>query len=152
MVLLGAGTATTARTLGFISYYILAYPHIKERLQKELESVTAGFPEKPPKWVDLEKVVYLQAVIKEGLRLVLPSYPSIRIPGASSQLNRLLARERLSFGVMRRLPRCSPDVALQYKQWTIPKNVRLQHPNKFAEILTQKSLDTCWNGCIHDAY
>lgn len=22
---------------------------------------------------------------------------------------------------MRRLPRCSPDVALQYKQWTIPK-------------------------------
>lgn len=28
----------------------------------------------------------------------------------------------LSFGVMRRLPRCSPDVALKYKQWTIPKN------------------------------
>ena len=24
---------------------------------------------------------------------------------------------------MKRLPRCSPDVALQYKQWTIPKNV-----------------------------
>lgn len=24
---------------------------------------------------------------------------------------------------MRRLPRCSPDVALQYRQWTIPKGV-----------------------------
>ena len=68
MVLLGAGSATTARTLGLISYYTIANPHIKERLQKELESVTAGFPENPPKWADLEKVVYLQAVIKEGLR------------------------------------------------------------------------------------
>ena len=64
MVLLGAGTATTARTLGFISYYVLANPHIKQRLQKELGSVTAN----PPKWADLEKVVYLQAIIREGLR------------------------------------------------------------------------------------
>lgn len=68
MVLLGAGTATTARTLSFISYYTLANPHIMERLQKELQSVTAGYPEKSPRWADLEKVVYLQAVIKEGLR------------------------------------------------------------------------------------
>ncbi|KAJ2984657.1 hypothetical protein NUW58_g5944 [Xylaria curta] len=28
---------------------------------------------------------------------------------------------RLSYGVMRRLPRCSPDIALQYNQWSIPK-------------------------------
>lgn len=68
MVLLGAGTATIARTLGFISYYILANPRIKETLQKELKGVIAGYPENPPKWADLEKVVYLQAVIKEGLR------------------------------------------------------------------------------------
>ena len=68
MVLLGAGTATTARALDFISYYIIANLHIKERLQKELESVTAGFTLNPPKWADLEKVVYLQAVIREGLR------------------------------------------------------------------------------------
>ena len=68
MLLLSAGTATTARTLGLISYYTLANPHIMERLQKELQSVTAGYPENYPRWADLEKVVYLQAVIKEGLR------------------------------------------------------------------------------------
>ena len=68
MVLLGAGTATTARTLGFISYYTLANPHIRKKLQKELKDVTAAYPEKIPKWADLEKLPYLQAVIKEGLR------------------------------------------------------------------------------------
>ena len=68
MFLLAAGTAPTARALGIISYYALANPHIMERLQQALQSVTAGYPEKFPRWADLEKVVYLQAVIKEGLR------------------------------------------------------------------------------------
>ena len=30
----------------------------------------------------------------------------------------------LSYGFMRRLPRCSPDVPIQHKQWTIPVGVR----------------------------
>ena len=67
-MLLGAGTASAARALSTISYYTLANSHIKERLQRELKSVTAGYSEKSPRWADLEKVVYLQAVIKEGLR------------------------------------------------------------------------------------
>ncbi|KAL8745625.1 MAG: hypothetical protein Q9190_002256 [Brigantiaea leucoxantha] len=94
MVLFGAGTATTARTMGFMSYYILRNPHMRKRLGNELKDIMSGYPENPPKWSDLEKLPYLQAIIKEGLR----------------------------YGVMRRLPRCSPDVALQYKQWTIPRN------------------------------
>jgi cytochrome P450 len=65
MVLLGAGTATTARTIGIISYYILSNPH---RLANELKDVMASYPAKPPRWADLEKLPYLQAVIKEGLR------------------------------------------------------------------------------------
>lgn len=31
---------------------------------------------------------------------------------------------RHSYGVMHRLPRCSPDVPIQYKQWKIPTGVR----------------------------
>ncbi|KAK7911046.1 cytochrome P450 [Apiospora marii] len=95
MVLFGAGTATTARTLGFMCYYLLRDPAMKKRLTEELAPVMANYPAASPRWAELEKLVYLQAVIKEGLRL--------------------------SFGVMRRLPRTAPDVALQYKQWTIPK-------------------------------
>ena len=68
MVLFGAGTATTARTMGFMSYYILRNPHIKERLGDELKDIMADYPENLPRWSDLEKLPYLQAIIKEGLR------------------------------------------------------------------------------------
>jgi len=67
-VLLGAGTASTARTLGFVSYYILANPHIRSRLKEELRDIMSGWPERVPSWADLEKLPYLQSLIKEALR------------------------------------------------------------------------------------
>ncbi|KAI4273156.1 MAG: hypothetical protein LQ337_004828 [Flavoplaca oasis] len=94
-VLLGAGTVSTGRTLDFISYYVLADRNIRKRLEEELDEVMADYPRVTPKLVELEKLDYLKALIKEGLR----------------------------YGVMHRLPRCSPDHAIQYKTWTIPKGV-----------------------------
>ena len=67
-VLLGGGTASTARTIGFASYYILANPGVAARLRTELKDVMAGWPDKIPTWAELEKVEYLQAIIKESLR------------------------------------------------------------------------------------
>lgn len=67
-VLLGAGTASTARTLDFISYYILADKNVRATLQNELKDVMATYPVKIPSWAELEKLPYLQALIKEGLR------------------------------------------------------------------------------------
>ena len=67
-VLLGAGTVSTARTLDFICYYILARTEIRTRLQEELKEVMAEYPTKSPTWSQLEKLPYLQALIKEGLR------------------------------------------------------------------------------------
>jgi hypothetical protein len=102
-LLLGAGTASMARTLDFIIFYILAKPDIHARLQDELRDTMAEYPQRKPSWAELERLPYLQAIIKEGLRL--------------------------SYGIMRRLPRCSPDVAIQYKQWTIPRNVSPRLPD-----------------------
>ena len=96
-VLMGGGTASTARTLSFISYYLLARPNIRSKLEQELKEPMAKYPEKVPTWAELERLPYLQAIIKEALRL--------------------------SYGVMHRLPRCSPDVPIRYKQWTIPIGV-----------------------------
>lgn len=67
-VLLGGGTASTARTLGFISYYVLANPHIRGRLNEELRDIMAAYPEHVPLWAELERLPYLQALIKEALR------------------------------------------------------------------------------------
>ncbi|KAL3434209.1 cytochrome P450 [Aspergillus tetrazonus] len=68
--------------------------HMRDRLAGELEGVMAQYPTSMPTWQQLERLPYLHALVKEGLRL--------------------------SYGAMRRLPRVFPDAALHYKQWTIP--------------------------------
>jgi cytochrome P450 len=67
-ILLGAGSVSTARTLHFIIFYLLTNKHMRERLEDELDGVMNDWPEKPPAWIQLEKLPYLQAVVKEGLR------------------------------------------------------------------------------------
>ncbi|KAL3478677.1 cytochrome P450 [Aspergillus californicus] len=96
-ILLGAGSTTTARTIGFASFYILSCPEIRARLQAELKDIMAHWPQHVPTWADLEQLPYLQAVIKESLRL--------------------------TYGIMHRLPRISPDVPIQYKNYSIPAGV-----------------------------
>ncbi|PQE06966.1 cytochrome P450 protein [Rutstroemia sp. NJR-2017a WRK4] len=68
-IILAAGSATTARVLDIITYYILANDDIHARLEGELKDVMTLWPDRVPSWTELEKVEYLQAVIKEGLRL-----------------------------------------------------------------------------------
>lgn len=115
-VLLGAGTVSTARTLDFICYYVLANPEIKTKLQNELREIMANYPSQKPSYVQLEKLPFLTALIKEGLRYV--AVLKIFFHSANT-----CNRTRLSFGNMHRLPRVSPDVAIQYKQWTIQPGV-----------------------------
>lgn len=71
-VLLGGGTASTARTIAFASFYIVDRPDIRSRLRDELRETMAGWPERVPSWAELERVTYLQAIIKESLRYLLP--------------------------------------------------------------------------------
>ena len=67
-VLIGSGTLTTAGTMCFLIYHIMANPAVKKRLEEELGPVMEGYPAKKPTWAEIEKVEYLQAVLKEGLR------------------------------------------------------------------------------------
>lgn len=67
-VVMGAGTVTTARSMDHLAVHILLNERVHQRLRKELEEPMAEFPEKLPDWTVLEKLPYLQACIKEGLR------------------------------------------------------------------------------------
>lgn len=93
---LSAGTFTTARTLVTLIYYILADPEVEARLREAVREPMRGYPEQVPRWLDLEKIPFLAAVIKEGLRI--------------------------SPGTLRRVVRCAPDVELVYGKYKIPKN------------------------------
>jgi cytochrome P450 len=92
LTLLGAGTVTSAQTLSTTVFYILSKPTILSKLRAEL---TMAFWESTnPTWSSLSQLPYLTAIITEGLRL--------------------------SYGVSSRLPRISPDDALNVGPYVIP--------------------------------
>lgn len=127
MALLAAGTATTSSVLTLISFYIISEPRIRNRLRDELGVAMAGVPlGKLLQWTQLEKIPYLNACIKEGVRWV-PLFPTdIQRRGkmcTDPQANRIGR-------TFRRNGRISPDQELQYKGYTIPKNVRPIKPYK----------------------
>ena len=97
---MGAATATTSRALELTVYYILADPKIEAELRRALAPVMAARrpgTQDMPRWAELEKVPFLQACVKEGLRLT--SLP-------------------------RTTPRIHPDRELRYSGWVIPRKVR----------------------------
>ncbi|KAI0187257.1 putative cytochrome P450 [Astrocystis sublimbata] len=69
MILFGAATNTTSATLILIAYYILSNPQMEERLRNDLAPLMLDYPNNLARLADLERHLYLQAVIKEGLRL-----------------------------------------------------------------------------------
>jgi cytochrome P450 len=68
IAILAGGTMTTARALSTITYFTLADPKIEARLRESLAEAMAGYPDKIPRWAELEKIPYLMACVKEGLR------------------------------------------------------------------------------------
>lgn len=80
-VLLAAGALTTGAALTFICFHVQTNPAIRTRLMHELEETMAGYPRVKPTWAQLERVTYLQAVIKEALRYAACPVFLLPLPG-----------------------------------------------------------------------
>ncbi|KAL4799004.1 cytochrome P450 [Aspergillus venezuelensis] len=93
LIVLGAGTETTARTLTIAAFYLAHDQRLLRKLRDELRTVLPTVTS-TCSWLELEKLPYLSAVISEALRVATP--------------------------VVGRLPRIAPDEALTYKEYTIP--------------------------------
>lgn len=76
-----------------ISYFVAANPNVQQKLLLELKKIMPK-PTDHAKLQDLETLPYLNAVIREGLRVGHP--------------------------VTHRLSRIFPDKALQYNDWVVP--------------------------------
>jgi cytochrome P450 len=68
IAILSGGTMTTARALSTITYFVIADPKVEAQLRECLAELMNGYPEKVPKWAELEKIPYLHACVREGLR------------------------------------------------------------------------------------
>ena len=92
VIVIGAGSDTTGVALTVTTFHILSNPNVLSKLQEELTTAIPD-PKTQPIWAELEKLPYLSAVIKEGLRL--------------------------AHGTSNRLPRISKG-SMTYGDWTIP--------------------------------
>ncbi|KAF4997961.1 hypothetical protein FGRMN_3481 [Fusarium graminum] len=72
-----AGSDTTAINLSAVLYYLLKNPPCMRRLREEIDALTTeGELSKSPTFKESQKMVYLQAVIKEALRM----HPATGLP------------------------------------------------------------------------
>lgn len=67
---IGAGSDTTSITLNAALFNVLKHPHVHQRLQAELDEAHAeGRLSDPPVFKETQELPYLEAIIKESLRI-----------------------------------------------------------------------------------
>ncbi|KAK3704440.1 hypothetical protein LTR37_013863 [Vermiconidia calcicola] len=67
---IGAGADTTAATLAILFCFLDRHPDVVANMRKELEDASIpGDTPSPPTWEDVRKLPYMDAVIKEALRI-----------------------------------------------------------------------------------
>ena len=71
MTILLAGHETTANTLAWSFYLLGRHPEVREKLEREVDTVLAG---RPATVADLPSLPYALSVIKEAMRLYPPAY------------------------------------------------------------------------------
>ncbi|RIB03872.1 cytochrome P450 [Gigaspora rosea] len=65
-----AGVDTMANTFSFLTYYVCHYPHIKQKMIDEIDSIFPPNTHYDLKYVDLIKLEYSDAVINEASRIM----------------------------------------------------------------------------------
>lgn len=73
MVILIAGTVTSAHTLSMIVYHVLSDPRKEKRLREDLREVMACYPAQNPRWVDLGEDSISSSLYKRVLTVRSPS-------------------------------------------------------------------------------
>ena len=66
-----AGHETSANALTWCFYYLSRNPHVRERLEAEVDEVLGG---QPPTMEDCDRLPYTRAVFDEALRVAPPTY------------------------------------------------------------------------------
>lgn len=85
MSTIGAGADTTAGTLAYTFYLLCKHPESKARLFSEIhEARKADALSSPPRWIEVDRLPYLDAVLKESMRI---------LPIASWGLDRVVPAE-----------------------------------------------------------
>ncbi|RJE24556.1 Cytochrome P450 [Aspergillus sclerotialis] len=71
MSTIGAGADTTAGTLTYTLYFLSQNPAARSKLEQEIkDGLRAGTLSNPPRWAEVNNLPYLDAVLKESMRVL----------------------------------------------------------------------------------
>ncbi|CAF4083424.1 unnamed protein product [Rotaria sordida] len=70
------GHDTTAATINFTCYLIGSHPNVQAKVHAEIDAIFSGDKERPCTMEDAQSMIYLDAVIKESMR-ILPPVPFV---------------------------------------------------------------------------
>jgi cytochrome P450 len=105
-----AGHETSATAMCWIHYLLFKHPDVRERMFAEVRDVLQG---RTPTSEDVEKLVYVDQVVQESLRLYSPIHSISRVAAAESQLGGYRipagATVYISMYATHRLPEFWPD-------------------------------------------
>ncbi|MCJ1433766.1 hypothetical protein MMC27_003131 [Xylographa pallens] len=107
MTILLAGSDTVSITLRSIVYYLSKHPHVQKRLQDEIDNAELDYP---VSWTKAQDLPYLDAIIKEALRVH---------PPTSILLERVVSPAGLTLPDGRVL---KPGTIVSMNGWTINQN------------------------------
>lgn len=82
MTILTAGYETTARALSWTWFLIDANPHVREKLERELDVLDG----RTPRLVDLDRLTYAKMVVQESMRLYPPVWGLSRLVAADDEV------------------------------------------------------------------
>ena len=110
--LLGAGTATTSLVMGATFYHILANPHVLQTIEEELQEIQHDGLSAQALLARLEQMPYLNASIKEGLRLSnIASHRNMRIAvDRSLKFQNWIIPPGVSTGMTPYMTHMNPDI------------------------------------------
>eukprot|EP01006_Ploeotia_vitrea_P028336 TRINITY_DN61044_c0_g1_i1.p1 TRINITY_DN61044_c0_g1~~TRINITY_DN61044_c0_g1_i1.p1 ORF type:complete len:516 (-),score=31.61 TRINITY_DN61044_c0_g1_i1:40-1587(-) len=74
LTFLFAGHDTTTNLIAWAIYFLLSHPKVKQEVEEEINSVFGDSPQRGIEYEDLQKLKFMQCVVKETLRLK-PSAP-----------------------------------------------------------------------------
>lgn len=124
--LVGAGSETTAKTLTIVTFYLVQNKPMLEKLRQELSTVDLKSHSAQDVLSEVERLPYMVSKLPQ-------SFIQVRANSSDRYMQNAVVSEalRLMHGVTTRLPRVSHDI-IQYKEWTIPPEVRLPSCNVFS--------------------
>uniref|UniRef100_A0A914Q6S1 Cytochrome P450 n=1 Tax=Panagrolaimus davidi TaxID=227884 RepID=A0A914Q6S1_9BILA len=135
VLFLVAGYETTATTLHFIIYVLAQYPDIQDKLRDEVKEIFGDSGKDEIEFEDLSKLIYMNAVINETLRIFPPATRLVRLCQKETEIQGIKFAKDSSFTAPIYAIHHNPEIYENQEEFIperfLPDEIAARHPMAF---------------------